>query len=164
MAVRYFLEIAVPSEEKNQTSSASAGPAARPIEKDYRAAMAAARMGAWETNLVEGTRKWSPEAMNLFGFNLPSGIGEVGGESDEYLAALHPDDRHLMGHFHKIANVQDFYEGDYRIVRPGSHVRCAVTGVPIPLDELKYWNVELQEAYAGPEAVLRRFHAERVKS
>jgi hypothetical protein len=42
-------------------------------------------------------------------------------------------------------------------------VRCAVTGVPIPLDELKYWSVELQEAYAGPEAVLRRFHADRVK-
>jgi hypothetical protein len=56
-----------------------------------------------------------------------------------------------------------YLDGDYRIVRPGSHVRCAVTGVPIPLDELKYWSVELQEAYAGPEAVLRRFHADRAK-
>jgi hypothetical protein len=35
-------------------------------------------------------------------------------------------------------------------------VRCAVTGVPIPLEELKYWNVDLQEAYATPEAVLQR--------
>ena len=51
-----------------------------------------------------------------------------------------------------------YLDGDFRIVRPGSFVRCAVTGVPIPLDELKYWNVELQEAYATPEAVLRRFH------
>ena len=51
-----------------------------------------------------------------------------------------------------------YLDGDYRIVRPGSFVRCAVTSVPIPLDELKYWNVELQEAYATPEAVLRRFH------
>ena len=51
-----------------------------------------------------------------------------------------------------------FLDGDYRIVRPGSYVRCAVTGMPIPLDELKYWNVELQEAYASPEAVLRRFY------
>jgi hypothetical protein len=57
-----------------------------------------------------------------------------------------------------------YLDGDYRIVRPGSHVRCAVTGVPIPLDELKYWSVELQEAYAGPEAVLRRFHADRLKA
>jgi hypothetical protein len=57
-----------------------------------------------------------------------------------------------------------YLDGDYRIVRPGSHVRCAVTGMPIPLDELKYWSVELQEAYSGPEAVLRRFHADRAKS
>jgi hypothetical protein len=40
-------------------------------------------------------------------------------------------------------------------------VRCAVTGVPIPLEELKYWSVELQEPYATPEAVLRRHHPQR---
>jgi hypothetical protein len=49
-----------------------------------------------------------------------------------------------------------FLDGDFRIVKPGSFVRCAVTGIPIPLEELKYWDVELQEAYANPEAVLRR--------
>jgi hypothetical protein len=49
-----------------------------------------------------------------------------------------------------------FLDGDFRIVKPGSFVRCAVTGVPIPLEELKYWDVELQEAYANPEAVLKR--------
>jgi hypothetical protein len=31
-----------------------------------------------------------------------------------------------------------------------------VSGVPIPLEELKYWSVDLQEAYATPEAVLQR--------
>jgi len=40
-------------------------------------------------------------------------------------------------------------------------VRCAVTGTLIPLEELKYWSVERQEAYAGPEAVLRRLHPVR---
>jgi hypothetical protein len=35
-------------------------------------------------------------------------------------------------------------------------VRCAVTGLPIPLEELKYWSVDLQEAYVNPEAVLQR--------
>jgi hypothetical protein len=35
-------------------------------------------------------------------------------------------------------------------------VRCGVTGVPIPLEELKYWSVDLQEPYANPEAVLQR--------
>lgn len=57
-----------------------------------------------------------------------------------------------------------YLDGDYRIVRPGSHVRCAVTGVPIPLDELKYWSVEHQEAYATPEAVLKRLHPDHAKS
>lgn len=49
-----------------------------------------------------------------------------------------------------------FLDGDFRIVRPGAFVRCTVTGVPIPLEELKYWSVDRQEAYASPEAVLRR--------
>jgi hypothetical protein len=51
-----------------------------------------------------------------------------------------------------------YLDGDYRIVRPGSYVRCAVTGTPIPLDELKYWSVDMQEAYATPEAVMARLH------
>ena len=41
-------------------------------------------------------------------------------------------------------------------------MRCAVTGVPIALDELKYWSVDRQEAYASPEAVLER-HKEMTK-
>jgi hypothetical protein len=56
-----------------------------------------------------------------------------------------------------------FLDGDFRIVRPGAFVRCAVTGAAIPLEELKYWSVALQEAYATPEAVLRRLHAQRSK-
>lgn len=56
-----------------------------------------------------------------------------------------------------------FLDGDFRIVRPGAFVRCAVTGVPIPIEELKYWSVSLQEAYASPEAVMRRLHPDRVK-
>lgn len=56
-----------------------------------------------------------------------------------------------------------YLDGDYRIVRPGSYVRCAVTAEPISLDELKYWSVELQEAYANPTAVLARLHPDRRK-
>jgi hypothetical protein len=52
-----------------------------------------------------------------------------------------------------------YLDGDFRVVRPGAFVRCAVTGVPIPLEELKYWSVELQEAYAAPEAVLQRYQS-----
>lgn len=49
-----------------------------------------------------------------------------------------------------------YLDGEFRVVRPGSFVRCAVTGTPIPLDELRYWNVALQEAYANPNAKLAR--------
>jgi hypothetical protein len=45
---------------------------------------------------------------------------------------------------------------EFKIVRNGSHVRCAVTGAPIPLDDLKYWSVERQEAYATTDAVFKR--------
>jgi hypothetical protein len=56
-----------------------------------------------------------------------------------------------------------YLDGDFRVMRPGAFVRCAVTGVAIPLDELKYWSVARQEAYATPEAVLKRLHPDRVK-
>jgi hypothetical protein len=35
-------------------------------------------------------------------------------------------------------------------------VICAVTGVHIPVEALRYWSVDLQEAYATPEAALKR--------
>lgn len=56
-----------------------------------------------------------------------------------------------------------YLDGDFRVVRPGAFVRCAVTGVPIPLEELKYWSVDLQEPYATPEAVLQRQKGKRGK-
>ena len=54
-----------------------------------------------------------------------------------------------------------YLDGDFRVVRPGSFVRCAVTGVPIALEELKYWSVDRQAAYVSPEAVLQR-HKEQL--
>ena len=50
----------------------------------------------------------------------------------------------------------EFLDGDFRILRPGAYVRCAVTGDPIPLDELRYWSVDRQEAYASPLASMKR--------
>lgn len=57
-----------------------------------------------------------------------------------------------------------YLDGDFRMVRPGTYVRCAVTGVAIPIEELKYWSVELQEAYASPDAVMQRGHPDRLNS
>ena len=36
----------------------------------------------------------------------------------------------------------------FRVLTPGDHVTCAVSGARIPLDALRYWNVARQEAYA----------------
>ena len=49
-----------------------------------------------------------------------------------------------------------YLDGDFRIVRPGTFVRCATTGEAIPVEELRYWDVERQEAYGTPEALLER--------
>jgi hypothetical protein len=56
-----------------------------------------------------------------------------------------------------------YLDGDFRVVKPGAFVRCAVTGVPIPLEELKYWSVERQEAYASPQAVMQRMRPQGAK-
>jgi hypothetical protein len=50
-----------------------------------------------------------------------------------------------------------YLDGEFQVVSPGDFVRCAVTGREIPLPELKYWSVELQEAYSTPEASLKRY-------
>lgn len=50
----------------------------------------------------------------------------------------------------------EYLDGDFRIIRHGTFVRCGVSGKPIPLDDLRYWSVAFQEPYAGPEESLRR--------
>lgn len=49
-----------------------------------------------------------------------------------------------------------YLDGDYQVLSPGAFVRCAVTGEPIALDELKYWSVERQEAYRDAEVSHQR--------
>jgi hypothetical protein len=49
----------------------------------------------------------------------------------------------------------EFVDGEYRIIRPGAFVRCALTGEPIPLEELRYWSVDRQEAYSSPAASMK---------
>jgi hypothetical protein len=84
-----------------------------------------------------------------------------------------PDDRGLIGAHtvlnkfgssgHGEAQVQ-YLDGDFRVISPGTYVRCAVTDARIPLDELKYWSVDLQEAYAIPTAVLQRHFPSALKT
>jgi hypothetical protein len=52
--------------------------------------------------------------------------------------------------------VLEYQDGDFHVVKPGAYVLCAVTGVKIPLEALRYWSVDLQEAYASPAIAVRR--------
>ena len=37
-----------------------------------------------------------------------------------------------------------FYPNRFEVVKEGDYVVCAVSGKSIPLNQLNYWNVELQ--------------------
>ena len=51
-----------------------------------------------------------------------------------------------------------YLAGTFRLLGAGDFVRCAETQVAIPLDELRYWSVDRQEAYVDAAA---SFAAER---
>jgi hypothetical protein len=53
-------------------------------------------------------------------------------------------------------------DGNYTVLLKGDFVRCAVTRVPIPLNELKYWDATRQEAYATA-AIAHARHRELIK-
>ena len=46
----------------------------------------------------------------------------------------------------KLAKLK-YLPNNFKVVEDGDHVICAVSGKKISLDQLTYWNVELQEAY-----------------
>tara|TARA_B100001996_G_C18650731_1_gene589300 strand:- start:770 stop:970 length:201 start_codon:yes stop_codon:yes gene_type:complete len=53
----------------------------------------------------------------------------------------------------KLKYKQNFFE----VLEEGDHVICAVSKKKIPLENLTYWNVDLQEAYYSPIEVKIRF-------
>jgi hypothetical protein len=54
-----------------------------------------------------------------------------------------------------------YLDGEFQVLTPGDFVRCAVTGEPIALPDLRYWSVELQEAYASAQISFERQRATR---
>ena len=46
----------------------------------------------------------------------------------------------------KLAKIK-YLPNNFKIIEPDDHVICAVSGKPISLENLNYWNVDLQEAY-----------------
>lgn len=51
-------------------------------------------------------------------------------------------------------------DGEFVVLKPGAHVRCAVSSQPIALHALRYWSVERQEAYASPAEFLKAHYPE----
>jgi len=48
--------------------------------------------------------------------------------------------------FKKLAKLK-YLPNNFEIIEDGDHVVCAISGKKISLDNLTYWNVELQEPY-----------------
>lgn len=61
----------------------------------------------------------------------------------------------LMSQSDRLARLH-YLPGGLRQLSAGDHVLCAVTGQKIPLDMLRYWSAERQEAYATCEISTRR--------
>ena len=56
----------------------------------------------------------------------------------------------------KLAKIK-YLPNNFQIVEEGDHVICAVSGKIITLQELNYWNIDLQEAYYSyKEAAIKR--------
>jgi len=46
----------------------------------------------------------------------------------------------------KLAKLE-YFSNNFKIIENGDYVICAVSGKEIALENLNYWNVELQEPY-----------------
>jgi len=50
-----------------------------------------------------------------------------------------------------------FNHNNFEVIEEGDYVICAVSGKNISLNDLTYWNVDLQEAYFSPKEVQKRY-------
>lgn len=60
--------------------------------------------------------------------------------------------------------VLHYGDGEFAVIKPGRYVVCAVSGKKIPVEALRYWSPEAQEAYAGPEEALARWKQLQAKA
>jgi hypothetical protein len=52
-----------------------------------------------------------------------------------------------------------FKHNYFQVLEDGDYVLCAISGKKILLQNLNYWNVDLQEAYLSPKEANERFIA-----
>ncbi len=56
-----------------------------------------------------------------------------------------------------------YKENSFDIIEEGNFVICAISGREILLENLTYWNVELQEAYFSPIEANKRYKEIKLK-
>ena len=62
----------------------------------------------------------------------------------------------------KLAKLK-YLPNNFSIIEEGDHVICAISGKKILLENLNYWNVELQEAYFSPIEVKKRYEELKIE-
>ena len=50
-----------------------------------------------------------------------------------------------------------YLSSDFQVLKEGDYVRCGVSGDPIKLENLKYWDVERQMAFRSAEISFGEF-------
>src|SRR3546814_14219248 len=85
-----------------------------------------------------------------------TGLGERAGDPIRRPSPINPSccdgvEPMLMSNKTRPARLH-YMAGTFRMLSPGDHVVCAVTGKPIPLDKLRYWSIDRQEASAAAAA------------
>ena len=60
----------------------------------------------------------------------------------------------LMSNTARAARLHYMANG-FRVLSPGDHVVCAVSGERVALDELRYWSVARQQPYASAKIAAR---------
>jgi len=101
------------------TESKRSEEALRDIEERFRVSQLYGGIGVWENDLVNNRQYWSEAITALLGFpDTQTPCWE------NFIAAVHPDDRHLVMEAHR-AHIEDgkLYDVDYRIVNHGGETR-----------------------------------------
>ena len=56
-----------------------------------------------------------------------------------------------------------YLANSFEIIEKGDYVECAISKKKIKLENLNYWNVELQEAYFSPIEVKKRYEELKIE-
>lgn len=89
----------------------------------FEVALRTGGLGAWETDLVVGTRTWTRSAADIFGIDVAIDQPIPFTERDHLREVMHPDDRNLLDNVHDVLMAKDEVEVAYRIMRPGDGYR-----------------------------------------